>query len=288
MLLIVSILLGYCFPQIALFKPSLSYLLILMLFISLLKVDMRKAVRFRWQLLIFPLLSWVIAPFAVYQLRAFLPDEVVLGLMMTAITPPALGSPVMVTLAKGDLELAMTNVVVFNSLAPLAFSIIPFIYFSETQIVIPVLSILGRVAIIIFIPLLLSIIVRRWKGVTAGILKYGGELSPFIILFLVAVVVSSASLQIRALPLKQVAVMFGLTFTLTMMNYVVGYRCGGASLLMRRTVPITTGHKNTGLAILVCIANFSPIVAIPSIFYIISHHIFNAIVLHRAYHSRVS
>lgn len=284
LLLIGSIVIGYLFPQIAVLKPTLSYLLILMLFISLLKVDMRLEKLVRPQLVLFPIVSWVVAPVALVQLRGIIPDEVVIGLVMAAITPPALGSPVITTLAKGDLEFAMANVVFFNSLAPFSFALIPFFLFSGTQISIPVWSILGRVATIVFIPLVASLAVRRFKGVTRGILRYGGELTPLIILFLVAVVVSSAALQIRALPLQQVLMMFGLVFLLTVINYVIGHVASRGNALMQRTLPITTGHKNTGLAILVCIANFSSLVAIPSIFYIISHHICNAVVLHRVYH----
>lgn len=284
LLLIGSIIIGYCFPQIAVFKPSLSYLLIIMLFISLLKVDMQLKKLVRPQLALFPVVSWVLAPVALIQLRGVIPDEVVIGLVMAAITPPALGSPVITTLAKGDLEFAMANVVFFNSLAPFSFALIPYFLFSGTQVNIPVWSILTRVATIIFIPLIASLIVRRFTRITGYIQRYGGGITPFIILFLVAVVVSSASLQIRALPLQQVLMMFGLVFALSVINYLAGYYAARGNTRLQRTLPITTGHKNTGLAILVCIANFSSLVAIPSIFYIVSHHICNAVVLHRVYH----
>lgn len=277
LLLMVFIVIGYLFPQMAIFKSSLSWLLIIMLFISLLKIDLHLHRFFRPGLLLYGLFNWIVLPTIIMFLSKGLAHEYRIGLLIAIITPTALGSPVIISLLDGDLEFILTQVILYNLLAPLSFAFLPLLYFQGANVEIPVITILLNVGKIILIPLVLSLLVKRNLKAKEFIINKFSKFVPLMVIFLAMVVVASASNQIRATHPKTVMIIFSLTLLASALLYLIGFLLGKGE--QKRTLPVALGHKNTGLAIIVCLNSFSPLVALPSIFYIISHHIMNAIIL---------
>ena len=103
----------------------------------------------------------------------------------------------------------------------------------------------------------------------------------FLVILLVMIVISSARLQIEADTPINLLVLFGYILLLCFILYITGYLLARKDPSLQRTLPIALGRKNTGLAILVCVANFSAATALPAVFYIISHHIMNAIFIQK-------
>lgn len=277
LILIMCIMIGYLFPQMAFFRPSLSWLLIIMLFISLLKIDLHLGHFFQPGLLLYGLFSWIVLPTIIMFLSRGLSHEYRIGLLFAIITPTASASTVIVSLLDGDLEFILKQVILYNLLAPLSFAFLPLIYFKGASVVIPVFTILLNVAKIILIPFLLSLLVKRNQKMKNFIISKFSKFVPLIVIFLAMIVVSSASDQIRTMHPKTVITIFSLTLLSAALLYSSGFLIGKG--VQKRTFPVALGHKNTGLAIIVCLNSFSPLVALPTIFYIISHHIMNAIML---------
>jgi len=277
LLLMVFIVIGYLFPQMAIFKPSLSWLLIIMLFISLLKIDLHFHRFLRPGLLLYGFFNWLVLPVIIMFLSQGLSHEYRIGLLIAIITPTALGSPVIISLLDGDLEFVLTQVILYNLLAPLSFAFLPLLYFRGADVQIPVLTILINVARIIGIPLMLSLITKKSVKAKEFILSKFSKFVPLMVIFLAMVVVASASNQIRETHPQTVVIIFSITLLASALLYLIGFIIGKGE--QKKTLPVALGHKNTGLAIIVCLNSFSPLVALPSIFYIISHHIMNAIIL---------
>lgn len=275
-LLLASMLLGYFVPQFAVLKPLLPYLLTLMLYNSLLNIKLRPEHFFQNKILLFPLLNWLILPLLIiFTYKIFQPSYQI-GLLITIITPTALGSPVITKLTNGKIELSMSFLLIFNMLAPFTYPILLWIYLSGVEISLPIGAILLRTAKIIFIPLIASMLTKQSPKILHFMQQKIAPINTFLVIFLVTIVISSARTQIEADTPLNLLVLFGYVLLICFILYGVGYLFAGKDDLLKRTLPIALGHKNTGLAILVCVANFSAVAAIPAVLYIISHHIMNA------------
>jgi BASS family bile acid:Na+ symporter len=278
-LLIVACGVGLLFPQLNIFKDLIFYILLLLLFCSFLKIEFNLKHFINPKLLLFPLFNWFLLPLLVYFIsRSLIPDYRI-GLLFAIITPPALGSPVIISITKGDLEFMMSNVMIYNLLSPIAYTLIPVFLFKDDQIFIPVKPILLRVVTVVMIPLVLALIVRTHKRSKDWIITHIDSRKNILQIFMVSVAVASASLRIRQTPLSEIGLLFLITFSLTLISYGSGYFISRKNPVMQRTLPVAMGHKNTLLAIMICITNFSPIAALPTVFYLFSHHIFNGILI---------
>jgi predicted Na+-dependent transporter len=274
-------LVGYFVPQFASLKPLLPYILTLMLYNSLLDISIRPKHFFQKKILFFPLLNWILLPiFILFTSKSF-PPYYQIGLLVTIITPTALGSPVITKLTNGKIELSMSFLLIFNILAPISYPILLWIYLSGVEINIPILAILSRTAKIIFIPLIASLLTKKNKNLHKFMKEKVSPINLFLVILLVMIVISSARLQIEADTPINLLVLFGYILLLCFILYITGYLLARKDPSLQRTLPIALGHKNTGLAILVCVANFSAATALPAVFYIISHHIMNAIFIQK-------
>jgi len=233
----------------------------------------------RAELLLFPVLNWLIMPLLIFYCTQFLSMDYRIGLFLIIITPPALGSPIIVRLAKGDLSFAVSNVVLFNILSPVVYAILPKFFFGGLSNMVSPISIFLDVALYIFIPLVLALLLKRMKNVRNFVLNQIDPFKGIIQLFMIAVVIASSRKKIDEVPIEEALIIFSMTLIISFLMYLIAYLVCRKDKVMQMTCPISTGHKNTLLSIVTCLSNFSPIVAIPSIFYIVSHHVWNGIII---------
>ncbi|HPM01553.1 MAG TPA: bile acid:sodium symporter [Candidatus Cloacimonadota bacterium] len=278
-LLILAIVTGYFLPFLGIFKPIVSWLLMFLLFSSFLSLDFKLSRFVRAELLLFPVLNWLIMPLLIFYCTQFLSMDYRIGLFLIIITPPALGSPIIVRLAKGDLSFAVSNVVLFNILSPVVYAILPKFFFGGLSNMVSPISIFLDVALYIFIPLVLALLLKRMKNVRNFVLNQIDPFKGIIQLFMIAVVIASSRKKIDEVPIEEALIIFSMTLIISFLMYLIAYLVCRKDKVMQMTCPISTGHKNTLLSIVTCLSNFSPIVAIPSIFYIVSHHVWNGIII---------
>lgn len=277
--LILAIFVGFFMPFLSFFRPVVSWMLMFLLFSSFLNLDFKIHKFLRKELIIFPLLCWIILPFILVNLTHFLSIDFRIGFFLILITPPALGSPIIVRLAKGDLEFSIANLVIYNLLSPFVYAILPGLFFKETIGASSAFTVFKSVALYIFIPLILSIPVKKTKIVKSFILDKIDPFKGIIQLFMIAVVVASSVKQINSLEFKQALIIFLSTFILSFILYLLGYLLCFSSKKERLTCAISSGHKNTLLSIVTGMSNFNLIVTLPTVFYLISHHIWNGLVI---------
>lgn len=269
---------GFIFPGLSMFKPLMIPLLMLLLYCSFVRMKFQTKKFIRKELLIFPIICWLIFPPLVFYATAWLGSDLQIGFLLAVITPPALGSPVMVSLAKGDLEFTVANVTLFNLISPLIFALIPTIFIQNSVLDIDFLNIFLRVTIIIFIPLILAYFTEKSAQLKQFVLQRVDPFKALIQIFLIVIAVANSSKQIREmnnLHLLQVVIT---TFAIAGIFYLVGWFITSARK-MKYTLPITTGHKNTLLTITLAIASFNEITALPAVFYLIAHHTYNGIII---------
>ncbi|PID27783.1 MAG: hypothetical protein CSB55_07650 [Candidatus Cloacimonadota bacterium] len=281
LLLLGALAFGYILPSISVLKPFLPYTLITMLFFSFLKLKLNIKYFLRPQLAFYPFVVWLIVPATTIFFTRNLDSAYATGLFFTAITPSALGSPVVISLLNGDRELNISFVVLFNLAAPLTYALLPLLMLKgQNSVNVPTTAIMSKVAFIVFLPLLLASAVRKFKKLTDAINKKSGNANALIMLATVAIAVAASANRIKSAEAAVIFKLFSLTFGMAIMNYGLGFIASVKNNKLYRTLPVVFGHKNTVLSILVCISNFSDEAAVPAVFYLISHHILNAAMLH--------
>ncbi len=273
-----AVALGFLFPIFSIFKSVMIPLLMLLLYCSFVRMKFQTKKFIRKELLIFPILCWFVFPPLVYYATAFLGSDLQIGFLLAVITPPALGSPVMVSLAKGDLEFTVANVTLFNLISPLIFALIPTIFIQGTDIQINFLNIFLRVTIIIFIPLILAYLTEKSADLKNFVLKKIDPFKALIQMFLIVIAVANSSKQISNMNNSHLLQVILITFVITGLFYLIGYSIS-FNPKMKYTLAITSGHKNTLLTITLAIASFNEITALPVVFYLIAHHTFNGIII---------
>lgn len=281
-LLLASIIFGYLFPQLAIFKSSLPYLLMFLLFSSFLNLDFKKENLFRKELLIYPFLNWVILPFIVYHLSFALDMNYRLGLFIIAIAPPAMGSPIISNLIFGNTEFVVSKVVLYNLLSPVTFALLPLIFFSESTSFATTKIVFLKVVEYIFIPLSLAILVRRKQIVKQFFVEHIKIYNGVFQLFMIIVAISSSVKKIHDQSIDTIFYLFISTTIIAIFLYFFGYLFCVKDEKLRSSCALSAGYKNTLLAMIICLTNFSPVTALPSIFYLVSHHILNGFLLHKA------
>lgn len=281
--LVGSILLGFFIPSLAVLKPAMPYLLMFMLFLSFVRLQFKLGNFIRKELLYFPAVVLLILPFVIAFLTRNMEPAYRIGFFIVSITPQALGSPVIVDGAYGDRELIIANVVLYNLLAPFIFAFLTKFHLGA-DVAIDVVGIMLNVAKIVFIPLGIALVVRRFEKAKIAVNKVARVFNTLALFMIVAAAVSSSTDRLKNAPLGETLTIFGLTMLLASSLFAVGYIISLKNEKMRRTLPVVLGHKNTVLTILVALSNFSGPAAIPAVLYLISHHLLNS--LHMGIFSR--
>lgn len=275
-----AIIIGLIFPIGSEYKFLIPILLAIILFFSFLKLDYKLNNFFRKELFYYFIIGLVIIPFIVYITTQGFDDNLRLGIFLVSITPTAIGAPIVVDIIKGNRELIVSNVVLYNMLSPITYTVLLNIYFSKSDLIIPANQIFIKLATMIFVPFILAIIIRKFIKLKDNLSKISKWVSPISFILVIGVAVSSSSLYLRELEAFTLIKIAMITLVLAAISFIVG------SLLSkkretRKTLTVIFGHKNSALTTWVALSNFAPQVVIPVVIYIIFHHIINSILIHK-------
>lgn len=271
----ISIALGIYFDSIEILKLAIPYILASLLFFNFLKIDLKVSHFFRKELLYFPIIFFFIIPPIIYFSTSFFSYDLRIGLFILAITPTAIGAPVVAGLTGSDRELVVSHVMLINLLSPLSYSLLIHFWFNKGDVEIPTFLILKKIALIIIIPLLTALLVKKCKNTKRILSRISPYYVPAAFLLIIFSAVSSASLRLKSLDIFQLLSIAAIVFIMALVFFSTGFL-----LSKKRKISISLslmfGHRNTALSIWVILSNFSPESVIPLILYIIFHHTFNA------------
>lgn len=275
-----AIILGFLFPSEIEYELAIPFLLATILFFSFLKINFKWSNFFRKELCYYFFIGILLIPFVVFIFTKNLDPLLRLGLFMVSITPPAIGAPIIVDIVKGNRELVISNVVFYNLLSPLTYSLLLNIYFGKSEVVIPVKQIFLKLVLMLCIPLMLAVIVKNFVRLSEKLQNISRIVSPTSFILVVGVAVSSASnnlLTLKSIDLLKVAIF---VLILAICSFFSGYILSKNDVT-KKTLAIVFGHKNSTLTTWVILSNFTPPVVIPIIVYILFHNIINGIIIHK-------
>ena len=222
-------------------------------------------------------ITLIIFPALIFLFTKNIETNLRVGFILIAITPVGITSSILVKVLEGDIELSLISIILFNIISIFSYPLIIKLLFNSQEIHIPISKTITNLFLLIFIPFVLSIIIKKIKKVTPTIL-FLSKYTNYLLSMIIFIAVSSSSGIIRKYSLKEISLIFAITFFIALSYFGLGLILGKNSKI-KKTLSITLGQKNTGLCIWVSLTYFSPITVLPATVYIIIHHLLNSILI---------
>lgn len=276
-LLFLTVVIALIFPKGSDYKFLIPYFLSLLFFFNFYAIKFEFKSVLNLELLIYVAVVLIVNPIIVYFSSFMLDYEFRIGLFLIAISPTAIASPIIIKYLKGNLEFSVTNIIVFNLLSPLSYTLLLKLFFRDSQFDISIYKIVSSLTIIVFIPFVLATVVKKITPQNRVLLKIS-HYAGFLFLATVYLSVSSSALELRAVEPAQLARLFAYVIGAALILYTAGF-VFGKNVESKKTLAVSMGQKNTALCIWIALFNFSPLAAIPPTIYIIVHHSINTIVM---------
>jgi predicted Na+-dependent transporter len=262
--------LGVFFPTMGGMRAYLSIALGSMLFLNFTQLRISQ-VRVNGWMEGRVIVCWLLLlPSIGFVLGKFLPDEFLVGLVLVAITPSAMATPVLTRLMGGNFELAVLLSVVTSLLAPFGYSGVSMLMGDSSAGGGSFVSVLLNVLQLILIPFVLSLLARLHKGVRVKIDTLG-FLSKYILLFVVFSAVSMSSQRFREYDWQQILLVGSATLTLVLCAFGLGYLLGN-NVRDKLATSVVLGQKNTGLCLWLVVNFFASPAALVVVLYIVIQH----------------
>ena len=286
LLLLLAMLAGIFVPQAHRYDFLIQYLLMLMLFFAFLDIDLKP--RASQKSVFWILVANLVIAFGVYLLLAPFDLQIAMAGFLTAISPTAISSPVIVGFVEGDMEYIIASVVLTNIAVALVLPIaLPVLMHSAVEM--SVVDVLGSVALVMFVPLLLSQLVKKLPAVGQGFLRKGKSLSLPLWLVTLFVVSAKASHFLRyenRASLATLGMIALVSLVIAVLNFGIGVWLGHP--LRWRESGQALGQKNLSFTIWVALTFVNPLVAMGPMFYIIYHHIYNSWLIYNFERTRLT
>lgn len=273
-LLLLAMAAGIFVPQAHVYSFLIQHLLMVMLFFAFLDINLKPRPSQKgvfWILLV----NLSIA-FVVYALLSPFDLQLALAGFLTAISPTAISSPVIVGFVEGDIEFIIASVILTNITVALVVSLaLPALM--DTAMQISVFDVLKSVAIVMFVPLLLSQAVKKLPAAGQKFLRKGKSLSMplwLVALFIVSAKASDFLRNENTAPISTLGIIALISLVICVFNFGIGVWLGRPDHW--RESGQALGQKNLSFTIWVALTFVNPIVAMGPIFYIIYHHIYNS------------
>ncbi len=218
------------------------------------------------QFLVMPLCAWLLA-------RLFgLSDALAVGLVLVGAAPGGTASNVVTFLARGDVSLSVAMTTASTLLAPVMTPLWTWLLASAWLPVDP-LALLWSVTRIVLIPVILGVAIRTvWspgRFFLEGLLPL---VSMLVIAWIVGVITALNLPQLHHPAMPALAAIVLLNAAGLTLGYL-GARHAGQSRIRCRTVSIEVGMQNSGLAVALAMAHFSPLSALPGALFSLWHNL---------------
>lgn len=262
LVLVAGILLGLWCPVPFNVPPVLPKILLgMMLFLAFLKIDaldvLEKLKNFRLMIYIASVYMLAI-PIVFYFSARIFDAELAVGILLLTSMPAGVSAPVLTDIARGNISLSMSLTIVSQLLAPFTVPLLFWIV-DVNSLTISKLLILKDIAILVFVPMIISQIVKRYLPRTIKNTQHlFTSANVFLLFSFVYIAISSQRNVILENPaglIWKIAVLY-LVFILL---HVIGYMiCPNENKENRIAIAIGSAYMNNGMAIVLAVSYFKP------------------------------
>ena len=262
LILLAGILLGLWSPVSFKAPPVLPKILLgMMLFLAFLKIDALEVLEnmrnFRLMIYIASVYMLVI-PLVFYFSTMIFDAELAVGILLLTAMPAGVSTPVLTDIAKGNISLSMSLAIVSQLLAPFT---VPFLFWlvDINSLTINKLLILKDIAILVFLPLIISQIVKRYLPLTIEKTQHlFTSANVFLLFTFVYIAISSQRNVILENPaglIWKIAVLYLVFILLHIIGYMISHK---ETRENRIAVAIGAAYMNNGMAIVLAASYFKP------------------------------
>ena len=218
------------------------------------------------QFTLMPLIAYILA--VVFKL----PPELAVGVILVGTCPGGTASNVMTYLAKGDVALSVSITTLSTFLAPVITPLLT-VWLAGKWIPVSAGSMFISIVKIVFIPVVLGLVVNRLFGSKLKAIKKSfPAVSVIAIVLIVGGVVGANSEKLVTTGMA----VFLIVILHNVSGIIAGYFLGDKLSLKeakKRALSIEIGMQNSGLAVSLAVAHFSPAAAIPAAIFSVWHNI---------------
>jgi BASS family bile acid:Na+ symporter len=262
LILIAGILIGLWSPVPFKAHPILPKVLLgMMLFLAFLKIDALEVLENmrNFRLMIYIAFIYMLAiPLVFFFSTRIFDAELAVGILLLTAMPAGVSTPVLTEIAKGNISLSMSLVIVSQLLAPFT---VPLLFWlvDINSLTINKLLILKDIAILVFLPMIISQIVKRFLPRTIAKTQHlFTSANVFLLFSFVYIAISSQRNVILENPtglIWKIAVLYLVFILLHIIGYII---CPRETRENRIAVAIGAAYMNNGMAIVLAASYFKP------------------------------
>jgi bile acid:Na+ symporter, BASS family len=262
LVLIAGIIMGLWSPVQFKATPILPKVLLgMMLFLAFLKIDALEVLENvrNFRLMIYITSVYMLAiPLGFYFSARFFNSELAVAILLLTAMPAGVSTPVLTDIARGNISLSMSLVIVSQLLAPFT---VPLLFWlvNINSLTINKLLILKDIAMLVFVPMILSQIVKRYLPRTIAKTQQFFTSANVLLLFsFVYIAISSQRNVILENPaglIWKIAVLYLVFLVLHIIGYMM---CPKESKENRIAVTVGAAYMNNGMAIVLAASYFNP------------------------------
>jgi len=248
-----------------LLKPYVVPALMLMMFFSFIKIDIKEVVENIKKPFLISFLSLFylfLIPVAVYYTFTLISPTLGIGLALLAAAPPAIACPALTNIVKGNTALSLSATFITHLLAPFSIVIV-FYLLTATTLELDFVSILKSLLIIILIPLVISQVIKPYiKDFVKKTQHTYTAITILLIVLIVYAVLRDQKDLILSNPLENLIIVLWL-YVLHIATHIIGYIL---PFWRKRDEKISSSvmatYKNAILVLVIAYKFFSPEIAL--------------------------
>ena len=272
--LLFTMLMGALVPRAHEFSFLIQYFLMVMLFFAFLDVEFKPQIFKRSVMWV--LLANIVVAFGSYIALASFDNTLALAAFMTAIAPTAIAAPVIISFIQREVEYVVAAVALTNIASAIVIPVaLPVLIGTRVQI--SVWEVLQPVLVVMFVPLILSQLVKTLPSRARNFIRGGKPISFPIWLLNLFIISANASDFLRNGnhdSISTLVIIALVSLLICIVNFSTGALLGGREHWQEASQSL--GQKNLSFVIWVALTFINPLVAMGPMFYILYHHLYNS------------
>jgi len=260
--LFAGLVLGLVYPLYNDFlMSSLKPLLMIMLFMVFLKTDLIHILK---QIKDFKLMTFIVCMYMViipviFSLAINLFNrELALGILLLTAMPAAVSSPTLTDIVKGNTALSLSITIITSMIAPFTIPLL-FKFINYDNLSINTLEIFKDLAILVFLPMILSQIIKKIVPETINKGKHIFTSVNILILFIIVFAAMGSQRDVILSNSVDIIWKIGFLYLIFILLHVIGYLIGyNQNKESKAAIAIGAAYMNNGMAIVLAAIYFEP------------------------------
>jgi predicted Na+-dependent transporter len=262
LILLAGILLGLWSPLSFKTSPVVPKILLgMMLFLAFLKIDALEVLENirNFRLMIYIASVYMIAvPLVFYFSTLIFNADLAVGILLLTAMPAGVSTPVLTDIARGNISLSMSLVIVSQIAAPFTVPLL-FWFVNADSLTINKLLILKDVSILVFLPMIISQIAKRYLQMAIEKTQHFFTSANVLLLFSFVYIAISSQRNIILENPAGLIWKIGVLYLVFILLHIIGYLISIKEARENRiAVAIGAAYMNNGMAIVLAASYFKP------------------------------